>query len=64
MPKPNVADPFESSELGTIYAALEYMLLERGSGLLPETILKEHRLLAKIRTHFIAAGGDPQELED
>ncbi len=60
----NPLQPFTKDELGAFYTALDFVCalgerLDSKSDFSPGP-----RLMEKIKIHFIAAGGDPKELED
>lgn len=59
----NKPEPFDSAELGALYTALEFMKHKQRHALNHAAHLEAQKILDKVEAHFIAAGGDPKDLE-
>ncbi len=60
----NAPKPFNSADFGALYTALEFMMSVQLAHIPPDALHTGAMLLDKVRQHFIAAGGNPKELEE
>jgi hypothetical protein len=56
--------PFVTADFGALYTGLEFMMTMTLGQLDQDALHSCAMLLDKVRSHFIASGGDPKELED
>ncbi len=65
--KPISPSAFTLHELGALYTAMDFILTlgsKEIANMDPDAHMKGMKIMDKVRDHFIAAGGDPKELED